>query len=736
MSDFASLIKSSLSRQQERRDKEKKYPDIIEKAYPLPPDKIILPGDTPPQFSEAAKQSAAFIMSENPKNNTHFDISAHFEKPSPIKGNPNAIMEPTFEELLSRQFNRGKIPIRDGEFDNGKNKDIGQVAVIEERTAGDLPPAESGKYIQQVSLKPRGETEAPAGIEFDEYQLAALRGIKMQQFACLVGPAGCGKTTTEKALVKDLENEIPLVDLNLTRLENRRSNTKDLNIAVGFCAFTGRAVQQMKRALPKEYHPMCATIHSTLGYHPVPEVRLDKKTGQYKDVLVFRPYFTAANKLPYKAIVVDEAGMCPIYLWNQLLDALPSDCRIILIGDINQLPPVQGRSVLGFAMIKWPTFTLEKIHRQAADNPIIANAHRILRGEMPIPDGKHFGMKEIPDGSLSAFPVIKAVVIHAHKKGLFDPLKDGLIVPQNKGTLGQLNLNDSLRNYFNPGNRILIKTGIQNVLFSIGDKVMLLQNDNMRGLTNGMTGVVTDIRINPNFQGDFTSEQFRKQNANIEITATSLDDLFGDGKTDDDLDEKSEKNKEINQRQASHIMEVKFDVPTFDVAADIANWRDKIEAIKNSGTEFIEETVYHENTDGIVEEDIISYTIEDCKRHIDRLENQVPYELVEFQTAGQYRMVTHAYAFTCHKSQGGEYPTTIIVVHSANHIMLTREWLYTAVTRAQNRVILLYNKRGLAQALGTQRISGKTVKEKAEQFISLMDKADTTVPDLPEPKEV
>jgi exodeoxyribonuclease V alpha subunit len=370
--------------------------------------------------------------------------------------------------------------------------------------------------------------------------------------------------------------------------------------------------------------------------------------------------------------------MMPIDLWNQLVDALTDDVRIILIGDINQLPPVQGRSVLGFAMTKWPTFTLEKIHRQAADNPIIANAHRILRGEMPEKVPGVFDMVMMPNKDIDCYNKCIQAIKLLHGKKQFDPIQDGFIVPMNDYQLGQRTFNEILVGYFNPvrevegikiNPRIAIATGMNQVVYSVGDKVMLLQNDRDRGLTNGMIGIVTEINLNGNYDGrrpgaeNFdTSQDEHIEELNMEEFALEMEQKQIEIKEDDSA----------TQRQASHITTVQF--------AD---------------------------------------------------------EEVKFQTAGDYRKLTHAYAFTCHKSQGGEYPTVIILCHSATSLrMLSREWLYTAVTRARQRVVLLYNERGLKQAIGTQRIKGKTVAEKAESFIALQDKKDVNIPILWEPKEL
>jgi exodeoxyribonuclease V alpha subunit len=515
-------------------------------------------------------------------------------------------------------------------------------------------------------------------IELDHDQQKALEGVLHQQYAVVDGPAGVGKTTLTKAMVKALESTTPTVDLNRARTERYQTNKPDFNVAVCFCAFTGRAVQQIKRALPREYHPMCDTIHATLGYRPVEEDYFDKEKDEWRVRKIFRPTFTAANKLPYKICIVDEAGMVPIYLWNELIAALPSDCRIILVGDINQLPPVQGRSVLGFAMLKWPTYTLTKIHRTAADNAIIQNAHKILNGRLPVADNKTFFMVEMPSGSIETLKKTISIIQHMHQGNKFDPFTDGLIVPQNKSMIGQVELNHSLVQYFNqikytdgvPTNpRTLIKAGFATVNYAVGDKVMLLNNERPLGLTNGMMGVVQQIKLNSQFRGEAITNRMH----------ASLDGDFDLDNLADELEEieaeeaAASDSEEERERQASHIMRVKF-----------------------------------QNVD----------------------------EEVEFSTAGAFRKLAHAYAFTCHKSQGGEYPTVVVLLHSANIKMLTREWLYTAVTRAKARVILLHNRRGLIHAINTQRIKGNTVEAKARAFNALLDNADTSLPDLPEPREI
>ncbi len=502
------------------------------------------------------------------------------------------------------------------------------------------------------------DTTLGLNITLDDSQQFALDGLLNNSCACLIGAAGTGKTTVERFFVERL-------------VERYMRENKDLSIA--FCAFTGRAVQQMKRALPPEFHKNSSTIHRMLGYRPIVEEYFDDESKEYKERKRFRPAYDKTNKLPYNVIIMDEGGMTSVLLWNEVMDAIKDGTKLYIIGDINQLPPVQGRSVLGFAMLKWPTFALEKIHRQAADNSIIKNAHRILEGKWPEHDND-FYMKSIDDGSIGAYNDIVNSIKYLTKKGAFEPFRDAAIVPQNVGMLGQEYINENLLTFFNPeikseeggivNKRHVITAGRTQYAYAVGDKVMLLQNDNERQLTNGMVGRVCDIKINGNYHGNQSSNSDSDFSGSLHDLADHYEDTGIDADEDDE-----------NKRQASHVVAVRF-----------YSGQDEIETY--------------------------------------------------FQTAGQFQLIKHAYVFTCHKSQGGEYENVIVAMHSANRIMLTREWLYTAVTRAQKRVFLLYNDRGLKQALNTQRIKGNTIKEKAESFLAIQDQNDTSLPELPDNTEL
>jgi exodeoxyribonuclease V alpha subunit len=533
------------------------------------------------------------------------------------------------------------------------------------------------KYIQEKAAEEAIAKQPPvlnlpvvddSSITLDASQRQAVDGIKEQRFSVLIGAAGTGKTTTVKTLINEIQNEIRAVNTKRVwydeKTKQRQESKIEQTIGICFCAFTGRAVEQLKRAIPEQYHPNAATIHSTLGYYPEFYEEKDDD-GFIQTKMKFVPFFTETNKLPYKVYVIDEGGMCPVFLWNELYAAMPDDAKVIIVGDINQLPPVHGKSILGHAMRSWPKYELTTIHRNAG--LIVHNAHKVLQGRLDITQAKgEFQLVKIPDNKLDAYEASrKAIMILARDK-LFDPAQDAFIVAENGRALGKEEFNSDLAPYFNKdAERVPIDTGMSASMYAIGDKVMILQNVNSEGLTNGMVGHIKTIHINPKYNekkghGLMSGHMY-------DGDALGLSDILTM-----DFDIPSKQDEDLSQRQASHITTVEF----------------------NNGKEIL------------------------------------------FSTSAAYSMLTHAYAFTCHKSQGGEYPTVVILCHSANSVLLSREWLYTAITRAQKSVYILYNDRGLNQAIKSQRVKGNTLEEKIESFILSEDAKDHNIPNLPVPREM
>jgi len=213
---------------------------------------------------------------------------------------------------------------------------------------------------------------------FDASQLNAINGLTREQYGCLTGAAGTGKTTVTKAIVDKLLSSSALTtQIDLTQYWIKGEDPEDSDDeyekprpgsyvpSVCICAFTGQASQMVKKNFPLSWHPNIMTIHRMLAYAPEFYDSFDDSSGLMVQKMRFVPTYTAENKLPWDVILIDEAGMQAVDLWNNVWAACKPTTRIYMIGDINQLPPVHGQSAFGFAFTYMPglsrnTFTITK----------------------------------------------------------------------------------------------------------------------------------------------------------------------------------------------------------------------------------------------------------------------------------------------------------------------------------------------------------------------------------------
>lgn len=576
-----------------------------------------------------------------------------------------------------------------------------------EGNAGKTDLAEYDKSATKLTQPLATQSTQPV-FQWDDSQLKAIDRILSSQFSCLIGAAGSGKTTVVKEIVSRLESLGEIKPLTYARANGTTRETYN----VSFVSFTGKAVEQLRKSIPPRLQCCCETIHSLLEYAPEMQEKLvTREDGSVttKESRVFVPRRTESVKLPQDIIFIDESGMVGIDLWNNLwkaLDKTKPNLKIVLIGDIYQLPAVIGKSILGFALNspKWTTSILTKIHRQALDNPIIANAHRIKAGQFPVKSASQsgsglqpFAMKNIGEltesertrireGQLglgyfaeknrphNALKITLAIIKKLFEKGEYDPRLDQIIVPQNVGTLGQEMLNQHLAPLFNSANkRIPIKASYETKFLAVGDKVMFTKNDYKLGILNGMTGYITRISLNGDYKDYVMLKQleangykhldFTVTDESQELAERALDEIdkFGESMQDGEMIQA--------EQEASHVITVRY-TPL-----------------------------------GSNDESEISIS-----------------------KVGQIRGMLLAYAITCHKAQGSEYRRVIVLAHSSNGGMLSREWLYTAVTRARENLILLYNElgdKGLARGLKRQVVKGETIEEKAHNF-SLAEAAESS----------
>lgn len=294
-------------------------------------------------------------------------------------------------------------------------------------------------------------------IKLAENQSLAVSNCLFQKMHIITGGPGTGKSTITNAIL---------------------SITGKLTQKILLMAPTGRAAKRMSEITGKK----ASTIHSVLEY--------DFKNGGFKR--------NRENPLDCDLVIVDEASMIDTYLMYSLLKAIPNHCRVIFVGDINQLPSVGPGNVLR-DMIASKTISvtlLTEIYRQAAGSRIITNAHKINSGTFPDinnhSDSDFFFLEaNTPEEVLKN--IIALVVQRLPQKYGYDPLHDiQVLTPMRKGIVGAENLNMVLQETLNKNNDPLFRAGKK---LLIGDKVMQIRNDYKKEVYNGEVGIIKDIDL-------------------------------------------------------------------------------------------------------------------------------------------------------------------------------------------------------------------------------------------------
>lgn len=328
---------------------------------------------------------------------------------------------------------------------------------------------------QQSEISP-GEIyafEKANGIEFDLKQREAIEIAVNKGLLILTGGPGTGKTTTVKGII--------------TLMKNR-------GLDVALAAPTGRAAKRMTELTGCE----AKTIHRLL--------EVEYRDGS--DVPVF--VHNRKNPLDVDAVIVDELSMVDIFLFNALLEALPLHARLVMVGDKDQLPPVGAGNVLSDLIQSGliPVVQLDKIFRQAMQSLIVTNAHRVVKGEMPVLDentanSDFFLMRETSPYNAGR-KIVDLITRRLPAAYGMDPITDlQVLCPGKKGELGSQTINIMLQKKLNPpekGKREIVSKGYT---LREGDKVMQIKNnydipwfksnENGMGVFNGDIGILTRI---------------------------------------------------------------------------------------------------------------------------------------------------------------------------------------------------------------------------------------------------
>jgi len=511
--------------------------------------------------------------------------------------------------------------------------------------------------------EPTVTTQEPApdkGHIYDKYGNLITLNSKQLEFVSLategrscvlIGAAGTGKTTSQKAVVSSL---IQSGRAGILSPEGHKYLPQS-SPGIVIVAYTRRAVANIRRNMPTDLQNNCITIHKLLEYQPVYTEVIDPITGDTKTKMSFEPARNSSNPLPSSihTIIFEESSMIGTDLYKEVQDATPHNPQEIFLGDIQQLPPVFGPAILGFKLLQLPVVELTEVYRQALESPIISLAHRILSGN-PIPPTE---LKDWNSTGLTIHPWKKKIspetalqttgmfFIQAEEKALYDPEEDIILIPFNK-SFGTDELNKILANHLSKkrgATTYEIIEGFNKYYLSPGDKILYDKED----------ATILEINPNPSYTGA------------TPLPASKSLDYWGydptppgvDAVSDDDMDfllsQVSSSESGDRVRQASHVLTIQM---------------------LDSGV------------------------------------------TVKVDKAADINTLNLGYVLTVHRSQGSEFRKVFFVTHQSHNTMMSRELIYTAVTRAREELYVIGEPEMFVGGILSQRIKGNTLQEKALQF--------------------
>lgn len=300
-----------------------------------------------------------------------------------------------------------------------------------------------------------GKIQEKVHVEYDEIQADAIRKAAVSKIMVLTGGPGTGKTTTIQGII---------------------AAYRAFGLKILLAAPTGRAAKRMTEATGLE----AKTIHRLLECKPPEGYQKNEEQPLEGDVLI-----------------VDECSMIDIVLMNSLLKAIPPGMRLVLVGDIDQLPSVGAGNVLRDIIDSgvFPVIRLTRIFRQAQASRIVMNAHKINEGKMPdISNGTDtdffFVAREDPEEAVKE--IVKLVKNNLCRYYHTPPTQIQVLTPMQKGVVGATNLNIALQEALNPQGEGLRRSGF---VFRVSDKVMQIRNNYDKEVFNGDMGIIEAVDL-------------------------------------------------------------------------------------------------------------------------------------------------------------------------------------------------------------------------------------------------
>lgn len=637
---------------------------------------------------------------------------------------------------LEAQRNRAKLAEQ-----KAAPKTVEEVAVPKKTLLATLvanEPTREQAVLERTQAEPLGtkqldKTEVGLAQLNDEQRSAISIATSGNSF-CLIGGAGSGKTTTVRELAQELHHSGRIGDLEVSTEKVFQKGKP----AIAVLSFTNQAVRNIANAMHDDFKSHCSTFHNAVEYHPdyfEVEVLDDSGnwTGDYKNSMRFVPRYgvegskcesldSAASEsainsdhhhrqvdwhieqgaglgegllLPHlDYVVVEEAGSVPRELFYTFMSALPnaSETTFIFLGDLNQLPPVFDDAILGFMLLALPVVELKTLYRNVG--LVTKTAQRLLTGK-PIRDKE---AQEVLSGSDESGTVLfkpyskhvdwdvitPSIGKHLKKmvvSGEWDTENSVVLIPQNI-KFGQIELNRWIGQGIADRDNLEvhhITFNGQNHYYCVGDKVMY----------NKRYHRISEIALNTTYTGKKALPPSRHVSRWGVVSPEGEAELFG-GMT----------RKE------------------YENDVDVEQFLDNYSSDKD------EDSKVRLQASGIVTLVLDDSELNDSQRLIRASDPTATFGECTASSAGELSALLPVNAMTVHKAQGSEWQNVLLVLHRTHGKMLTRELLYTGMTRARTNLTVWYSgedKRtpgasSLCRGVMNQALKGITLDEKLNYF--------------------